>query len=233
LQTILYNKFLKNRLCLLLVSHYTGLCRFPTGYNNKGESYTGEIEIKVLKVVTDADDITYKTGSYTPVDFDADDFDDECRDVTGKRLDYVRFTLPSSTFGTLYYNYDSRNESKVSSTTKYYDDELDDITFVPKPSYTGTVVISYTGYNIDGKSFTGAVRITVTKEVPVADDIEISTKEDTAVKFDDEDFNDVCEDATGEELDYVTFTLPSSKYGKLYYNYTSSTKAEAEAEHGL
>jgi hypothetical protein len=210
-------------------NNYTGTVTITyTGYNNKGESYTGEIEIKVLKVVTDADDITYKTGSYTPVDFDADDFDDECRDVTGKRLDYVRFTLPSSTFGTLYYNYDSRNESKVSSTTKYYDDELDDITFVPKPSYTGTVVISYTGYNIDGKSFTGAVRVTVTKEVPVADDIEISTKEDTAVKFDDEDFNDVCEDATGEELDYVTFTLPSSKYGKLYYNYTSSTKYDSE-----
>jgi hypothetical protein len=210
-------------------NNYTGTVTITyTGYNNKGESYTGEIEIKVLKVVTDADDITYKTGSYTPVDFDADDFDDECRDVTGKRLDYVRFTLPSSTFGTLYYNYDSRNESKVSSTTKYYDDELDDITFVPKPSYTGTVVISYIGYNIDGKSFTGAVRITVTKEVPVADDIEISTKEDTAVKFDDEDFNDVCEDATGEELDYVTFTLPSSKYGKLYYNYTSSTKYDSE-----
>jgi hypothetical protein len=210
-------------------NNYTGTVTITyTGYNNKGESYTGEIEIKVLKVVTDADDITYKTGSYTPVDFDADDFDDECRDVTGKRLDYVRFTLPSSTFGTLYYNYDSRNESKVSSTTKYYDDELDDITFVPKPSYTGTVVISYTGYNIDGKSFTGAVRITVTKEVPVADDIEISTKEDTAVKFYDEDFNDVCEDATGEELDYVTFTLPSSKYGKLYYNYTSSTKYDSE-----
>jgi hypothetical protein len=210
-------------------NNYTGTVTITyTGYNNKGESYTGEIEIKVLKVVTDADDITYKTGSYTPVDFDADDFDDECRDVTGKRLDYVRFTLPSSTFGTLYYNYDSRNESKVSSTNKYYDDELDDITFVPKPSYTGTVVISYTGYNIDGKSFTGAVRITVTKEVPVADDIEISTKEDTAVKFDDEDFNDVCEDATGEELDYVTFTLPSSKYGKLYYNYTSSTKYDSE-----
>lgn len=199
-----------------------------TGYNSKGESYTGEIEIQVLKVVTDADDITYKTGSYTPIDFDADDFDDECRDVTGKRLDYVRFTIPSSTYGTLYYNYSSRSQSKVSSTTKYYDDDLDDITFVPKPSYTGTVVISYTGYNIDGKSYTGAVKITVTKEVPVADDIKISTKENTPIRFDDEDFNDASEDSTGVELDYVTFTLPSSKYGKLYYNYTSSSNYGSE-----
>jgi hypothetical protein len=105
---------------------------------------------------------------------------------------------------------------------------LDDITFVPDPSYIGTVVITYTGYNVDRESYTGAVRITVTKEVPVADDIKISTKEDTAIKFDDEDFNDACEDATGEELDYVTFTLPSTKYGKLYYNYTSSTRYDSD-----
>ncbi|HOK48671.1 MAG TPA: S-layer homology domain-containing protein [Sedimentibacter sp.] len=199
-----------------------------TGYNNKGVSYTGVIEIQVIKIEADADDITYKTGSYTPIDFDADDFDDECRDVTGKRLDYVKFTPPSSTYGTLYYNYKAKNQSKVSSSTKYYDDELDDITFVPKTTYSGTVVIYYTGYNIDGKSYTGVVKITVTKEVPAADDIEISTKEDTPVTFDDEEFNDVCEDLTGEELDYVTFTLPSSSYGKLYYNYTSPTKYDSE-----
>ena len=210
-------------------SNYSGTVVISyTGYNSKGVSYTGEIEIQVLKIVTDADDITYKTGSYTPIDFDADDFDDECRDVTGKRLDYVKFTLPSSTYGTLYYNYSSRSQSKVSSTTKYYDDDLDDITFVPKPSYTGTVVISYTGYNIDGKSYTGAVKITVTKEVPVADDIKISTKENTPIRFDDEDFNKASEDSTGVELDYVTFTLPSSKYGKLYYNYTSSSNYGSE-----
>ena len=198
-----------------------------TGYNYKGESYTGQIEIQLIEVDTDADDIIYKTGSYTPKDFDYDDFEDECWDVTREELDYVRFSIPSSTYGTLYYNYDTRSQSKVSSTTKYYDNDLDDITFVPNTSYTGTVVITYTGYNIDSESYTGAVKITVTKEVPVADDIKISIKEDTTTKFDDEDFNDACEDATGEELDYITFTLPSSKYGKLYYNYTSSSKYDS------
>lgn len=198
------------------------------GYNIKGVSYTGEIEIEIIKLDTDADDIIYKTGSYTPKNFDYDDFNDECYDVTREDLDYVRFSIPSSTYGTLYYKYDTKNQSKVSSTTKYYEDDLDDITFVPDPSYIGTVVITYTGYNVDRESYTGAVRITVTKEVPVADDIKISTKEDTAIKFDDEDFNDACEDATGEELDYVTFTLPSTKYGKLYYNYTSSTRYDSD-----
>ena len=210
-------------------NNYSGTVTITyTGYNNKGVSYTGEIEIKINKLDTDADDIIYKTGSYTPIDFDYDDFEDECWDTTREELDYVRFSIPSSTYGTLYYKYDTRNQAKVSSTTKYYDDELDDITFVPKQSYTGTVVITYTGYNIDKESYTGAVKITVTKEVPLADDIKVVTKEDTAIKFDDEDFNDASEDVTGEELDYITFTLPSTKYGKLYYNYTSSSKYDSE-----
>ena len=209
-------------------NNYTGTVVISyVGYNSNGESYTGQIEIQLLKVDTDADDIIYKTGSYTPINFDYDDFEDECWDVTREELDYVRFSIPSSTYGTLYYKYDTRSQSKVSSTTKYYGDDLDDIIFVPNSSYKGTVVITYTGYNVDKESYTGAVKITITKEVPVADDIKISTKEDIAIKFDDEDFNDACEDATGEELDYITFTLPSSKYGKLYYNYTSSSKYDS------
>ena len=209
-------------------NNYTGTVVISyVGYNSNGESYTGQIEIQLLKVDTDADDIIYKTGSYTPINFDYDDFEDECWDVTREELDYVRFSIPSSTYGTLYYKYDTRSQSKVSSTTKYYGDDLDDIIFVPNSSYKGTVVITYTGYNVDKESYTGAVKITITKEVPVADDIKISTKEDIAIKFEDEDFNDACEDATGEELDYITFTLPSSKYGKLYYNYTSSSKYDS------
>ncbi|MBP7222573.1 MAG: S-layer homology domain-containing protein [Sedimentibacter sp.] len=210
-------------------TNYSGTVAITyTGFNSRGESYTGEIEIQMIKLVTDAGDVIYKTGSYTPVDFDYDDFADECWDVTREDLDFVKFSIPSSTYGTMYYKYDTRSQAKVSSTTKYYDDDLDDITFVPNPSYIGTVVITYKGYNIDDEDYTGAVKITVTKEVPVAGDIKISTKEDVAIKFDDEDFNDACEDATGEELDYVTFTLPSSRNGKLYYNYTSPTKYDSE-----
>ena len=210
-------------------TNYSGTVAIAyTGFNSRGESYTGEIEIQMIKLVTDAGDIIYKTGSYTPVDFDYDDFADECWDVTQEELDYVKFSIPSSTYGTMYYKYNTRSQVKVSSTTKYYDNDLDDITFIPNPSYIGTVVITYKGYNIDDEDYTGAVKITVTKEVPVAGDIKISTKEDVAIKFDDEDFNDACEDATGEELDYVTFTLPSSRNGKLYYNYTSPTKYDSE-----
>lgn len=199
------------------------------GYNDDGDDYTGEVEITVLKVDTDADPIIYETGSYTPLTFDADDFQDACDDVTNEDLNYVKFTIPSSTYGVMYTDYTSstRYGSKVSSSTKYYDDDLDSITFVPKSTYTGTVLISYTGYNDDGESFTGVVKITVEKESPVADVINMSTKEDTPISIDDEDFNDASEEITGEELDYVKFTLPSSSTGKLYYNYTSANNYDS------
>lgn len=194
------------------------------GYNRDGESYTGDIEITVVRNEWDADPIIYETGSYTPIDFDADDFAEACEDATRDRLKYIKFKLPSSSYGVLYFDYTSSSNygSKISASAKYYEDDLDYITFVPKSTYTGTVIISYIGYTDDGDSYTGAVKITVKKENPVADIINYSTKEDTEIKFYDEDFNEVCEKTTGEELNYVKFTLPSASTGKLYYNYIST-----------
>lgn len=193
------------------------------GFSDDGESYTGEVEITVNQYDWDADPILYSTGSFTPLSFDSDDFADACDDANNEGLDYVKFTLPSSTYGILYYDYTSstKYDSKVSASTKYYENDLDDVVFVPKSNYKGTFIISYTGYDDDGDSFTGVVKITVKEESAVADTINVSTKEDTVLYFDDDDFNDVCEDATNEELDYIKFTLPSSSYGRLYYNYSS------------
>ena len=199
------------------------------GYNDGGKSYTGEVEINVTRLVTDADDINYETGSYTPLNFDADDFVDECWDTTRNDLNYIKFTIPSSTYGVMYENYTSatRYSSKVSSSAKYYERDIDDITFVPNPDYEGTFKILYTGYNSRDKSYTGAVEITVDEEIPVASTIKISTKEDTNITLDDEDFNRASKNATGEKLDYVKFSLPSTKNGKLYYKYTTANKYDS------
>ena len=199
------------------------------GYNDIGKSFTGEVEISVVRLVTDADDIYYETGSYTPLNFDADDFADECYDTTRYDLNYVKFTIPSSTYGVLYTNYTSstRYGSKVSNTTKYYESDLDDITFVPNPNYEGTFKILYTGYNSRDKAYTGAVEIIVDEEVPVATAIKLSLKEDTNITIDEEEFNRASKNTTGEKLDYVKFSLPSSKNGKLYYKYTSANKFES------
>lgn len=199
------------------------------GYSDDGESYTGEVEITVSQYDWDADPILYTIGSFTPLSFDADDFADACDDANNEGLDYVKFSLPSTTYGVMYYEYTSSTsyDSKVSASTKYYESDLDDVVFVPKSSYKGTFIINYTGYDDDGDTFTGIVKITVNEESAAADTINLSTKEDTVLYFDEDDFNDACEDATNETLDYIKFTLPSSSYGKLYYGYSSQSNFDS------
>lgn len=113
-----------------------------------------------------ADVVAYETDEDTALTFDGEDFNDACEDATDETLSCVKFTLPSSSYGRLYYDYESSSsyDSRVSSSTKYYydgDPSISDVTFVPASGYTGTVKISYTGYNEDGDSFTGTVKITV------------------------------------------------------------------------
>ena len=189
----------------------------------------GEDYQEAPTAVTNAAIVSYQTDANSAVAFDGDDFNDVCSDVTGGTLDYVVFTNPSGQQGRLYYGYTSSSDfdAKVSSSDKYYLDSDDgntisDVSYVPASNISGPVTINYTGYNTDGTSFHGTVRITVeAEEQAVADAISYTTGEDTALAFDEDDFNEACEDATGESLSYVKFVLPSTTYGKLYYGYDS------------
>ena len=180
-----------------------------------------------------ADTITYSVDSDEEIDFDEDDFNKECEDLTGEDLDYVKFTLPSSSYGTLYYNFTTKsNSDKVTESKKYYYDSsnyLSKVTFVPDDDYDGTVTINYTGYDTDGNSYTGKVKITVdSAESSTADDIKYSVNSNKELDFDEDDFNDACEDLQDETLDYVKFTLPSSSDGILYYKYTSKDEYDSK-----
>lgn len=196
-----------------------------TAYNVDGESFTGSIKV-VVKEYLGADDIDYATGENTAVTFDASDFNSACDDLTNETLSYVKFSLPSSSYGKLYYNYISSSDlgTAVSSSTKYYrsssSSSLSKVTFVPKTGRTGEITIDYTGYSTDGESYTGRVIVAIQA---VAADITYNTNEDAAVTFNASDFNSACDDATSETLSYVKFKLPSTTYGKLYYNYSSSS----------
>jgi len=126
--------------------------------------------------------LTYSTKENTAARFDVDDFNDYCDDETGERLNYVRFTLPSSSYGTLRYNYYSSGStgSAVSSSSSYYRSSspyLDNVYFVPADLWSGTVDIDFTGYSTDGQRFTGTVRVTVRDTG--SGDIAYSTKQDT------------------------------------------------------
>ncbi len=191
--------------------------------------YTAMGEDYVSEDYTTAARIQYETDENQELSFDEDDFNDVCEDLSDNGLDYVVFSNSSNTLGSLYYGYTSSSdyEAKVTSSDAYYYDEddgdpLSDVTFVPADDKSGTAIIQYTGYDTDGDAYTGVIEITIQDTTPVADDIAYSTDENEEFTFDADDFNEVCEDATGETLDYVQFYLPSTAYGKLYYGYDAS-----------
>ena len=77
---------------------------------------------------------------------------------------------PSSSRGTLYYNYSNGTyDQKVSESTKYYygggvfKSALSKVSFVAEPDYSGKVTISYSAVDTSGYSYTGAVAITVSE----------------------------------------------------------------------
>jgi hypothetical protein len=201
-----------------------------TGYNTDGDSYNGTLKVTINASVNTT---TYSTDLNTPIAFKSTDLNTVSLDATDVALSYVKFTLPSTTYGKLYYDYTSSSvyDSKVDATTKYYRSsttaDIDEVSFVPTTGYTGTVTVSYTGYNTDGESFSGKIKITVGSGTYTTS---YTTAIDTPIKFKSTDLNTVCLDATGVALSYVKFTLPSTTYGKLYYDYTSSSVYDSKVD---
>jgi hypothetical protein len=206
-------------------SGYTGTVTITYyAYNSAGSSTTSTMTITVL----DSDDtVRYETYKNEPVSFSASDFNTAYYNNTGYSLSYVTFVLPSSSRGTLYYNYDEDDGTgtAVKASTKYYrstSPSISGITFVPASGYTGTVTITYYAYNSAGSSTTSTMTITV-KDKKVVGTITYSTEEDQPLKFKASDFSAAFKTATGNTLSYVMFSLPSSSYGRLYYNYTNES----------
>lgn len=218
-----------SKVTFLPADNYEGTVTiYYTGYNDKGDHYEGKVKIDVGddddNNNKDADDLEYDMDSDKVLKFDEDDFNKVCDDLTDEKLDYVEFTLPSSSAGTLYYKYVSKDNynSKASGSAKYYYDEspsISDITFVPDDDYEGTVVIKYTGRNVDREEFDGKVKISVDEGKGTSKIIEYSVDTGKTVTFTGKDFNNMCEDLNDEKLDYVNFTLPSSSKGTLYFDY--------------
>ena len=216
-----------NSITFVPAESYTGTVTVPyTCVDSAGGSYNGKVTITVYSASgTGRGDVEYTTGVEEKVRMNASDFNDVCREVQGTSLNYVYFDLPSSREGTLYYDYTSRNHygSKVSDTTRYYRNSsprISDITFVPADGFSGTVTIPYTGYDTAGDSFTGNLVIRVADEDGT---VYYSTGAGKPVQFEAADFNEACLRSNGASLSRVSFELPASSKGTLYYNYTSSS----------
>ena len=205
-----------------------------TGYDVNGDSYSGEVKISVDTDYSTAEDIEYSVDSGDTVNFDEDDFNGVCTDLNDDDADlnYVYFELPDSDEGTLYYDYDGDDEEEVDDSDKYYYDDdpsLSDITFVPEDDFSGTVTISYEGHDSDGNSFSGDVVIEVEdSDEDIDGDIEYSVDSGDTVDFDEDDFNDFCQDENDEDLNYVRFSLPASSKGVLYYDYDGDDEEELD-----
>lgn len=217
-----------SRVSFVPASGSSGTVAIPfTAYDVNGEQFSGTVSIKVGEGGTGL--VTYRTARNTALTFSATDFNTACRDAVGDNLNYVRFSLPATSRGTLYYNYTSNNNfgSRVSTSTNYYRDRssyLSQVTFVPASGYTGTVEISFTGYDVDGDRFNGTVRIAVGSGDGV---VSYSTTAGRAVTFAASDFNEACLEELGRNLNYVRFTLPASSRGTLYYDRSSSNGGSA------
>ena len=194
-----------------------------TGYDTKGNSFSGTVTIQVDDSGA-SEGISYSTRPGGSVLFNASDFNDVCREVTGASLNYVRFELPASSRGTLYYKYDSDKPTEVKESTSYYRSGsgrlLDDITFVSNSNFAGTVEISYTGYSSGSGQFSGSVLITVA--APRAETIYL-TAGSAPIQLSSAAFRQACGTVLTQGLSYVRFTsLPDTRAGRLYENYVDA-----------
>lgn len=200
-----------------------------TGWDTNRQSFQGRLVIQV-ETEEQSGSVEYDVAQGGSVTFDDSDFNSLCRDLTGSSLDYVRFTLPSSSKGTLYYNSTASSSDRVTTSQKYYRSAspyLDRVIFQAEEDFSGTVSIPFTGWSNDGSSFSGTVSIRVSGQ---ADTITYRVSSGDSVEFDASDFNDAARDVTGETLRYIRFTLPSSSKGVLYYDYDDGDYASKVSE---
>ena len=214
-------------------NNYTGTVTIPfNAYDTSGRRVSGAVVITVGNdSSSDSGDISYDTAKGRSVNFSVSDFNRFSNDETGYNLNYIRFrSLPSTSRGILYYKYSNSSSTKVSTSTSYYRSSnpyIDDITFVPNDSFTGTVTIPFTAYNTNGKQATGDITIHVGQGS--GDDINYSAQAGRTVNFSVNDFNNYSRTVTGYNLDYVRFSLPSTATGTLYYQYSGSSSSRVSA----
>jgi len=154
-------------------ANFTGKVAIPfISYSTNGYSYPGTLNITVGtpettpapggKVAT----LKLSSSGGVPVAMKASEINTVIKDASGKDVDYVIFTPPSSASGIMYYDYfePDNYDSKVSSSDKFYrlsDPYITDVTFVPTPGYSGTARIKYTAHTVSGETLEGDITVAI------------------------------------------------------------------------
>jgi hypothetical protein len=168
------------------------------------------------------------------VEFDDKNFKDVFNDLdlqVDEELEYVRFFLPVKN-GTLYYEYnedDNEHENElVRENEDYYvgsdtdTDLIDEITFVPKDEFSGTVYIRFLATSDEDNTFYGLVKIIV-EGVEEEEEFETLTlieydaiDENTEKEFDEDDLD--------SDMVEVKFAKPGKDEGTLYFDIDDNLK---------
>ncbi len=132
-------------------------------YDDEENSYKGEIQIIVKDKALLLDVIKYSTFEDTKILFNHDEFKYVFEDETNNEFSHIKFELPDTRYGKLYYGYVSKSNYNdlIDDDIAYDYDDIDRITFVPATDYVGTVYIDYTAYDTHGVQYEGQIRITV------------------------------------------------------------------------
>ena len=181
-------------------------------------------------------------GSGDTLDFDADDILDAIYEADDElEVDYVKFTtLPASTKGYLYHEYDADKTSntKVTTSKKYYvsatgsELELSNYTYVPSKNASGVVEIIFKAYETASKSITGVIRVNVIEEA----DITVAVGKGESIAFDLDWFYDIVKEYASTsakkkyEIAYIVFdNAPGSKSeGYLYVDGDKLTNPDGD-----
>lgn len=208
---------------------YTGTVPiYFIGYTASGVGYSCKLNITVLD--SQAGIVSYSLKENSTAAISGKDFTSEFVAVTGSILSYVTFTPPANSVGSLYYQYDAvkKTGTKVTAATQYIDGrtpDLSEITFVPAKDYVGTVIVPYKGYSAAGTAYNGKLKFIVTDNSSV---ISYSLTSADTITMSPGDFsNSFSSLSGGKTLSSVSFELPAASYGRLYYNYTTSSSYDS------
>lgn len=197
-----------------------------TGYASNGGSFHGTILVNV----SGDSDVTYTASAGRALTFTSEEFIAVCQSRTGRSISYLTFDQPSAYQGTLYYDYSAAApfSKQVRSDTRYYvtsNPSLDRISFVPAAGFTGRVTVPYRCTDSSGGTYNGRVTIQVSAangSTGSTGDVRYTIPQNGYVRFNGDDFNDVCFAITGERLNYVRFDLPAARQGTLYSQYNAA-----------
>lgn len=205
---------------------FTGVSIPFTGSSVNGQTFTGILAINTGAGAGSgqAGLVNYSTAGQTPVSFSGTDLDAACRQATNAALSYLQFGLPSSGQGILYYDYRAGAAPTALNpgTTLYRSGEtsVDRVSFVAAKGFSGTAVVPFTGWAIDGRQFQGAVQITVRSDAALGGLVRYESRGEP-VHINAYDI----QTASGGAPSSLRLTsLPDAASGKLYYQYAGPTQ---------